>query len=67
MGQLPDVLDVVEEAMTLNLFNTPKDNPNDEMDNADMETHLIAEEVEENASTNEINDHSVDDRMETCT
>ena len=41
MGQLPDVLDGVEEAMTLNLFNTHTDNLNDEMDNADMETNLI--------------------------
>ena len=30
MGQLLDVLDVVEEALSLNLFNTPGDNPNDE-------------------------------------
>ena len=67
MGQLPDVLDVVEEAMTLNLFNTPTDNPINEMDEADTETNLTAEEVEENTNTNEINDHSGDERMETCT
>ena len=48
-GTLLDVLDVVEEVTTFNLFNTPTDNPNDEMDNADMETNLIAEEVEENS------------------
>ena len=66
-GQLPDVWDVLEEAMTLNLFNTPTDNPNDEMDNADMETNLIAEEVEENANMNDLNDQSGDEIMETCT
>ena len=67
MGLLPDVLDVVEEAATLNLFNTPTDNPNNEMDNADMETNLIAEEVEENANMNEINTQSGDENMETHT
>ena len=36
MGQLPDVLDVVEEAMTLNHLNTPTNNLNDEMDEADI-------------------------------
>ena len=66
MQQLPDVLDVVEQVMTLNLFNTPTDNLNDEMDKADMKTNLIGEEVEENANMNEINDHSGDERMETC-
>ena len=35
MGQLPYVLDVVEEVMTLNPFNTPTNNPNNEMDEAD--------------------------------
>ena len=67
MGQLLDVLDVVEEAMIFNLFNTPTENPNDEMDNADMETNLVAEEVEENANMNEINTQSGDENMETCT
>ena len=66
MGQLPDVLDVVEEVMTLNLFNTPTDNPNNEMDKADMETN-ITEEVEENANMNKIKDQSGDEKMETCT
>ena len=65
MGQLLDVLDVVEEAMTFNLFNTPTDNPNDEMNNADMETNLIAEELEENTNMNEINTQSGDENMET--
>ena len=32
-----------------------------------MEANLTAEEVEENTNTNEINDHSVDERMESCT
>ena len=67
MGQLPDVLDVVEEVMTFNLFNTPTDNLNDEMDNADLERNLIAEEVEENANMNEINAQSGDENMGTCT
>ena len=67
MGQLPDVLGVVEEATTLNLFNTPTDSLNNERDNADMETNLIAEEVEENTNMNEINDQSGDENMETCT
>ena len=67
MGQLLDVLDVVEEVMTFNLFNTPTDNPNDEMDHADMETNLIAEEVEENANMNEINAQSGDENMQTHT
>ena len=64
---MPDVLDVVEEATTFNLFNTPTDNLNDEMDAADMETNLIAEEVEENANVNEINAQSGDEKMETHT
>ena len=66
-GQLPDLLDVVEEAMTLNLFNTPTDNLNNEMDEVDMETNLTAEELEENTNKNKINDHSGDERMETHT
>ena len=67
MGQLPDVLDVVEEATTFNLFNTPTDNPNDEMDNAMDKTNLIAEEVEENANMNELNAQFGDVNMETHT
>ena len=49
MGQLSDVLDVVEEAVTLYHFNTPTNNLNDEMDEAEMETNATAEEVEEKA------------------
>ena len=67
MGQLPDVLDVVEEAMALNHFNTPTNNPNDEMDEADTETNVTADEVEENINTNNMNDHSGDEGMETQT
>ena len=52
--------------MTLNLFNTPTDNLNDEMDEADIETNLNAEEVEGNANTNKIDNHSGNERMETC-
>ena len=48
--------------MTLNLFNTPADNLNDEMDKADMETNLIAEEGEENANMSVINDQSGDEK-----
>ena len=66
MGQLPDVLDAVEEAMTLNLFNTHADNLNDEMDKADMKTTLIAEEVEETTNKNKIKDQSGCGKMETC-
>ena len=67
MGQLPDVLDVVEEVTTFNLINTPTHNPNDEMDNAMDKTYLIAEEVEENANMNMINAQSGDVNMETHT
>ena len=66
MGQLPDVLDVVEEAMALNLFNTSTDNLNGEMDKADIK-NLIAEEVEETSNTNKINDQSGDEKLETHT
>ena len=55
---MPDVLDVVDEVMTLNHFNTPTNNLNDEIDDADMETNLTAEEMEENTNMNKINDHS---------
>ena len=64
---MPDVLDVVEEATTFNLINTPTHNLNDEMDNAMDETNLIAEEVEENTNMNKINAQSGDSFMETCT
>ena len=67
MGQLPDVLDVVEEAITFNLINTPTHNTNNEMDNAMDKRNLIAEEVEENSNMNEINAQSGDVNMETCT
>ena len=49
MGQLLDVLDVVEEVVTSYHFNTPTNNLNNEMDKAEMETNATAEEVEENA------------------
>ena len=39
MGQLPDVLDVVEEAVTLYHFNTLTNNLNGEIDEAEMETN----------------------------
>ena len=50
MGQLPGVLNVVEEAVTLFHFNTPTNNLNDEMDKAEMETNTTPKEVEENAT-----------------
>ena len=59
MGQLLDVLDVVEEVATLYHFNTPTNNPNDEMDKAEMETNTTAKEVEENANTNDMNPSSM--------
>ena len=65
MGQLPDVLGVVEEVATLYHFNTPTNNPNDEMDDAEMETNIAAEEVEENANTNNMNHQSGDEGMQT--
>ena len=67
MGQLPDVLDVVVKVTTFNLFNTPTDNPNNEMDNAVDKTNLIAEEVEENVNMNEIKAQPGDANMEPCT
>ena len=66
-GQLPDVLDVVEEATTLYHFNTPTNNPNDEMDESDMETNATASEVEENANMNDMNDQSGDEGTQTQT
>ena len=67
MGQLPDVLDVVEEAMTLYHFNSPTHNLNDEMDKADMETNTTAKEVEENANMDDMNDQLGDEGMQTQT
>ena len=60
-------LDVVDEVMTLNHFNTPTNNLNDEIDDADMETNLTAEEMEENTNMNKINNHYGNERMETHT
>ena len=59
MGQLPDVLDVVEEAVTLYHFNTPTNNPNNEMDKVEMETNATAKEVEENTNMNDMNPSSL--------
>ena len=67
MGQVPDVLDVVEEATTLNHFNTPTNTPNNEMEEADMETNATAKEVEEETNSNDMNNHSGDEGMETQT
>ena len=47
-------------------FNTPTNNQNDEMDEAEMETNATAEEVEENANTNDMNP-STDEGMQTQT
>ena len=65
MGQLPDVLDVVEEAATLYHFNSPTNNPNDEMDEAEMETNATAKEVEENTNMNDMNLALGDEGMQT--
>ena len=62
-GQLLDVLDVVEEAVTLYHFNTPTNNPNDEMDEAEKETNATAEEMEENTNMNNMNDQLGDEGM----
>ena len=59
MGQLPQVLDVVEEATTLYHFNTPTNNLSNEKDKPEMETSATAEEVEENAKTNNMNPSSL--------
>ena len=66
-GQLLDVLDVVEEAATLYHFNTPTNNPNDEMDKAEMETNATTKEMEENANTNNMNDQLGDEGMQSQT
>ena len=66
-GQLPDVLDVVEEVTTLYHFNTPTNNLNDEMDEVDRETNTTAEEMEENDRLNDMNDQSGDEGMQTQT
>ena len=58
---MPDVLDVVEEAVTLYHFNTLTNNLNDEMDDAEMETNIAAEEVEEHTNTNDMNHQSGDE------
>ena len=67
MGQLLDVWDVVEEAMTLYHFNTPTNNLNDEMDEVDMETNATAKQGEENANTNDMNDQMGDEGMQAQT
>ena len=64
---MPDVLDVVKEVMTLYDFNAPTNILNDEMDKADMETNATAEEVEENANTNNINGKPGDEGIQTQT
>ena len=66
-GQLLDVLDVVEEVVTLYHFNTPTNSLNNEMDKAEMETNATAKEVEENTNTNDMNDRSGDEGLQTQT
>ena len=57
----------MEEAVTLYHFNTPTNNPNDEMDDAEMETNATAEEVEENTNTSNMNPSLGDKGMQTQT
>ena len=57
---------MVEEAATLYHFNTSTNNPNDEMDEVEMETSITAEEVEENTNTNDMN-HQSGDEVQTHT
>ena len=64
-GQLPDVLDVVDEVATLYHFNTPTNTPNDRMDDVETETNITAKEVEEKANTNDMNHQSGDEGMQT--
>ena len=59
MGQLLDVLDVMEEVATLYHFNTPTKNPNEEMDEVEMGENATAKEVEENTNTNDMNPSSM--------
>ena len=58
---------MVEEAVTLYHFNSPTNNPNDEMDEAEMETNTTAKEVEENANMNDLNPSLGDEGMQTQT
>ena len=67
LGQLPDVLDVVEDMVILYHFSTPTNNLNDEMDEVEMEINVTAEEMEENANMNDMNDQSGDEGMQTQT
>ena len=53
----------MEEAATLYHFNTPTNRPNDEMDETVLETIVTAEEVEENANTNDMNHQLGDEEM----
>ena len=53
--------------MTLYHFNTPTNNPNDEMDEAEMETNTTAKAVEENANMNDLNPSLGDEGMQTQT
>ena len=53
--------------MTLYHFNTPTINPNDEMDDVELETNITAEEVEEHTNTNDMNHQSSDEGMQTHT
>ena len=61
---MPDILDVVEEVATLHHFNTPTNNLNNEMDDAEMETNITAEE---NANTNDTNHQLGDEGIQTHT
>ena len=67
MGQLPDVLDVVEDVVILYHFSTPTNNLNHEMDEVEMEINVTAKEVEENAEMNDMNDQLGDEGMQTQT
>ena len=68
MGQLLDVLDVVEEATTLNLFNTPTDNPNNEMGQSKTWKQMqLLKRWRKMPTQMKLNNHSSDERMETCT
>ena len=53
--------------MTLYHFNTPTNNPNDAMDEVEMETNATAKEVEESANMNNTNPSSQDEGMQTET
>ena len=67
MGQLPDVLDVVEEGMTLYHFNTPTNNTNDEMDEVGHGNKCNCQRGGGKCQHKQLNDQLGDEGMQTQT